>query len=310
MEKLKLGSSGLTIPRICLGTNNFGGGRVAQETCNKIMTKALDLGINMFDSADLYTQGNSEKIIGQFIKERREDVIVTTKAGREITNDTNKTSVSRKNIIYQLNQSLSRLQTDYVDLYYVHQYDPSIPIEETMTTLDSLVREGKVRYIACSNYTAQQLEESRQICERLGLEKFIGVQNEYSLLERGMEADLLPYCSGHGVGVLAYSPLGGGLLAGRYEKDKPPPADSRAIYRQGYWKEVNTEEHFKRLERIKYVASKIGVPVSVLAVAWVLRDRRVSTAIVGASRPEQLEESTKAIETKMTPEIIDELSKI
>ena len=311
MQFLKLGRSGLSVPRICLGTNNFGGGVIDQETCNKIMSRALDLGINMFDTADSYTKGNSEKVIGEFIKGRREDVIVATKVGRESfynEPDPNRLSVSRKNIIYQLNQSLSRLQTDYIDLYYMHQYDASIPLEETMRTLDPLVKAGKIRYIACSNYSAEQIKESREIAQKFGLENYIAVQNEYSLFEQEADTDLIPYCVEHGVGVLAYSPLYGGVLAGRYERGKPPPQGSRATYRQpAWWNRVNNEENFRKLEKIKSVADNAGLSLPVLAIAWILREQRVTTAVMGASKPEQLEESCKAVDVKLSSQTIDEL---
>ncbi|MGI0090741.1 MAG: aldo/keto reductase [Nitrososphaerales archaeon] len=313
MQYLKLGSSGLSVPRICLGTNNFGGGQIDQETCNKIMGRALDLGMNMFDTADCYTKGNSEKIIGQFIKDRREEVIVTTKVGKEfITGEANpnRLSVSRKNIIYQLGQSLSRLQTDYVDLYYIHQYDAGVPLVETMKTLDSLVKAGKIRYIACSNYSAEQIKESQEIAQKFGLENYIAVQNEYSLFERGIEAEVIPYCLQHGVGVLAYSTLSGGVLAGRYESGKSPPQGSRATYRQpSWWSTMNSVDNFRKLENVKGAADKAGLRLPVLAIAWVLREQRVATAVTGASKPEQLEEACKALDVKLDLQTIDELNK-
>ncbi len=269
------------------------------------------MGINMIDTADGYARGNSEKIIGQFIKDRREDVILSTKVGREAflgDLDANKIGVSRKNIIYRLNQSLIKLQTDYIDLYYIHAYDTDVPLEETMKTMDSLVKAGKVRYIACSNHSAEQIEESREIVEKLGLENYIAVQNQYNLFERDIETSVIPYCVENNVGVLAYSPLFGGLLAGRYEKGKPPPQGSRAFYRQGgWWDKVSSRENFEKLDKIKEVAKKTGLSLPAIAIAWILREKRVTTAVVGASRPEQLEEPAKGADVNLSAEIIGEL---
>jgi 1-deoxyxylulose-5-phosphate synthase len=314
MERSRLGRSGLTVPRVCLGTNNFGVGPLNQETANKIMTRALDLGIDMFDTSDMYGNGESEKIIGQFIKNRRDDVIIATKAGREADYNRdvppNKTSVSRKNIVYRLEQSLKKLQTDYVDVFYVHKYDPEIPLEETMTTIDSLVEQGKIRYVACSNYTSEQLAESRRTADRLGLENFIAVQNKYNIFDREMEDNVIPYCLGNGVGTLAYSPLGQGFIAGRYERGKPPPPGSRATYRPSMLNKLNDETNFRRLDKIKDVAVRTGVSVPALSVAWILREGRLTTAVVGASKPEQLDDSATAADIKLASETIAELNEL
>jgi aryl-alcohol dehydrogenase-like predicted oxidoreductase len=307
MERINLGRSGLSVPRLCLGTNNFGGGQLGEETASKIMSRALDLGINFFDTASVYTRGNSEKVIGKFAKGRRDDVIIATKAGAE--NDVpNRSSVSRSNLLYRIKQSLENFETDYIDLFYVHRFDAQIPLEETMTTLHGLVREGKVRYIACSNYTVQQIEESRKIAERLGLENFIAVQNEYNLFERTMETSVIPYCSKNGIGTLGYSPLASGVLAGRYEQGKLPPQGSRATYKPEGWLAAHVnEEKFRKLELIKELASKSGLSLTALALSWALRKDGVMTAIVGASRPEQLDECAKAVDTRLQSEIINDL---
>ena len=312
MEHVRLGRSGLSVPKISLGTNNFGGGILSEETANKIMSHALELGIDMFDTADVYTDGGSEQIIGKFIKDRREEVIIATKVGMEGDMDRkapqNKFSVSRKNIIYRLEQSLKNLQTSYVDLFYVHKYDSEIPLEETMTTLDSLVKQGKIRYIACSNYTKDQIVESRRVADRLGLESFIAVQNKYNIFDREMENDVIPYCLENGVGTLAYNPLYGGFLAGRYEHGKPPPAGSRATYRPPAWfSRINNETNFQRLDKIKELATKSGATLPALALAWALRESRLTTAIVGASKSEQLDESAKAVDTKLSAEALNSL---
>ena len=307
MEYTKLGGSELSVPRICLGTNNFGGGRVEPEICKRILSKALDLGINMFDSANVYTKGESERIIGEFVKDHRNEVIITTKVGKEFGDEPVKPSLTRENITYQLDQSLDKLQTDYLDLYYVHQWDKTAPLEETLRTLDSLVKEGKIRHIACSNYSSKQLEESRNICEKFGLEKFIAVQNQYNLFSRRLEDDPLPYCLRNKIGVIAYSPYAGGLLAGRYEKGKTPPSGSRASFRKDYWDRINNESNFERLEKVRVISKESGISIPSLAIAWILRESRVTTAVVGASKPEQLEDSAKAASMVLDENTLDEL---
>jgi 1-deoxyxylulose-5-phosphate synthase len=313
LEHVRLGRSGLAVPRICLGTNNFGGGLLDEDTTKRIMSHALELGIDMFDTADTYTGGNSERIIGEFIKDRREDVIIATKVGMERDfgrqAPPNKFSVSRKNIIYRLEQSLRNLQTSYVDLFYVHKYDSEIPLQETMTTLDSLVRQGKIRYIACSNYTKDQIAESREVANRLGLENFTAVQNRYNVIDREMENDVIPYCLENGIGTLAYNPLYGGFLAGRYERGKLPPSGSRATYRPPAWFErINNEANFQKLDKIKEAAAKSSVGLPVLALAWALRENRLTTAIVGASKPEQLDDSAGAVGTGLSADVLNSLT--
>lgn len=315
MKRIPLGRSGLSVPRLCLGTNNFGGGQLSEVTASKIMSRALDLGIDFIDTASVYTQGNSEKVIGAFAKGRRSDVIIATKAGMDgdmrPNTPPNKSSVSRINILYRIKQSLESLQTDYIDLFYVHKFDPNIPLEETMTTLDVLVKQGKVRYIACSNYTQEQIAESRQVAEKLGLENFIAVQNEYNLFEKEMENSVIPFCSKNGVGTLGYSPLASGVLAGRYAKNKPPPAGSRATYKPAGWLEAHTdEEKFSKLDKIKSVASKAGLSVAALSLSWTLRENGVNTAIVGASNAEQLDECVKSLDVGLSADILSELKRM
>ena len=312
MQRLRLGKSGLSVPRICLGTNNFGGGLIAPEMAHKILSRALDLGIDMIDTSDLYTGGESEKVIGEWINGRREDVILTTKAGRELDVNPNihpnRAGCSRKNIMYRLERSLEKLHTDYIDLYYIHKYDESVSLEETMRTLDSLVKQGKIRYIACSNYDAEQIRESQSIADRFGLENYVAVQNCYNLFEREMEDKVIPYCQRNGLGTLAYSPLSSGFLAGRFERNMPPPPGSRATYRPPSWSKRNiTEERFRLLDKVKKVAAKVQVSLPTLALSWVLRQGKADCAIVGASNPSQLDDPIKAVDTRLSPEVESEL---
>lgn len=315
MKRLRLGGSGLSVPRIVLGTNNFGAGQITPEMARKIMSRALDLGIDMIDTSDLYTGGESERVIGEWVKGRREDVILTTKAGRETevypNTPENRAGCSRKNIIHRLEQSLEKLQTDYVDLFYVHKYDEDVPLQESMRTLDSLVKQGKIRYIACSNYSAEQIRESRDIAHRLGLENYIAVQNCYNLFEREMEEKVIPYCQQNGLGTLVYSPLSAGFLAGRYDRNTPPPTGSRATYKPPSWSKRNiTEERFRMLDKVKKVASRAEVSLPILALSWVLRQDRADCAVVGASNPSQLDDQIKAVDTRLSSEILSELEEL
>ncbi len=229
MEYRQLGRAGIKVSRLCLGTNNFGA-QVDEETTMRIIKKALDLGVNNIDTANIYTNGKSEELIGKAIRGNREDLVIATKAGLTLDETKpNSTGLSRKHLIWQLKESLRRLQTDYVDLFYLHRFDPETRLEETMTTMDGLVREGMVRYVACSNFSVEQLAEVDRVCESLGLEKPVAVQPEYNMLKREIESDLLPYCRKEQLAVLAYSPLGGGFLTGKYRDagSAPRPAAVR-----------------------------------------------------------------------------------
>lgn len=193
MKYRNLGKSGLTVSQICLGTNNFCG-QVSEKTSIEIINKALDCGINIIDTANMYTKGRSEEIIGKVVKGCRDDVIIATKVGFNIGQGPNQGGLSRKHILSQVEHSLRSLETNFIDLYYLHRFDPETPLEETLRTFNDLTREGKVRYIACSNFTTWQIAKANEICEAHDLEKFIAVQSPYNLLQRDIERDLLPYC--------------------------------------------------------------------------------------------------------------------
>ncbi len=304
----RLGSSGLKVSRICLGTNNFGG-YVPEQGCAKILDEALERKINFIDTANVYTDGRSEEVIGRLVEGRRDDFVIATKFGMESSpNDPNRSGSSRKNLIWQLDQSLNRLRTKYIDLYYVHQFDPTTPLLETLRALDDAIKSGKVRYIACSNFSSRQLEESLKISSEHDLESFIGIQSRYNLLQREIESDIIPFCAQNNVGVLAYNPLRAGLLAGRYSRGEPPREGTRAFFRPGYWSQLNNESNFDRLDKLKTVSEETGVSMPKLAIAWALR--RVSSAIVGASNPAQLEESCEAVKVELSDAALKELDQI
>jgi len=309
MNYRNLGKSGLKVSQICLGTNNFGG-QASERSSIEIINKALDCGINVIDTANMYTRGKSEEIIGKAIKDRRDEVIIATKVGFKIGQDPNQGGLSRKHILWQIEHSLKSLETNFIDIYYLHRFDPETPLEETLRTFNDLVREGKVRYIACSNFTAWQIAKAHEICEIHDLEKLIAIQPPYNLLQRDIEKDLLPYCQQEGLGVLTYTPLMGGFLTGKYLKDAPPPAGSRYEYNPRLWERVNKESNFTVLQQIESVANDIGIPVSKLALSWILKNPLITAPIVGASNIEQVEENCRITEINIDDENYRKLNEI
>ncbi|MGD0639066.1 MAG: aldo/keto reductase, partial [Nitrososphaerales archaeon] len=229
------------------------------------------------------------------------DLVIATKVGLTLDEaKPNSTGLSRKHMIWQLKESLKRLQTDYVDLFYLHRFDPETRLEETLTTVDGLVREGMVRYVGCSNFSVEQLAEVDRVCESLGLEKPVAVQPEYNMIKRDIDADLLPYCRNERLAVLAYSPLAGGFLTGKYGgAGSAPPPGSRAAANKDYLVAIGARGDYATLERLSRAAAKAGVSPRQLALAWVVRDPVVTSAIVGASTPEQVVENARALELKI-----------
>jgi aryl-alcohol dehydrogenase-like predicted oxidoreductase len=258
--------------------------------------RAVDLGINSIDTADIYTGGRSEEIIGNAVHGYRDDVVIATKVGIQ-------GGASGRNIVAKVNQSLQRLRTDHIDLYYIHVFDDATPLKETMAALDSLVREGKVRYVACSNFNAAQMEAARRVSEENGYASFIADQPDYSLLQRGAEADVIPYCRGHRMGVLAYSPLRGGLLVGKYTRGGAAPQGSRGAYNRQYLDAIQPETYDK-VEKLRAVAREEGVSLMELSVGWLLAKDAVTSVIVGASRTDQLQETAAIADLRLSDEAV------
>jgi aryl-alcohol dehydrogenase-like predicted oxidoreductase len=309
MDYRNLGKSGLKVSQVCLGTNNFGG-QVGEEASIEIVNKAVDCGINVLDTADVYTGGRSEEIIGKAVKGRRNDVVIATKVGFGVGQGPGQSGLSRKRILFQVEQSLRRLQTDFIDLYYLHRFDGETPLEETLRTFNDLVRQGKVRYTACSNFTAWQIAKAQEICEAHDWEKLVAVQPPYNLLQRDIEKDVLPYCQQEGLGVLTYTPLMGGFLTGKYTRATPPPAGSRFEFNSRLWQRVNAEPNFAVLGQIRSVAENLDVPMSKLAIAWILKNPVVTAPIVGASSTEQVEKNCQLIEIKIQDETYQKLNEL
>lgn len=243
VEYRRLGNTGAKVSRICLGTNNFGR-QLDEQQSTRVIAKAQDLGVNSIDTANVYASSKSEEVIGQAIKGNRNSVFLATKVASEMGSGPNDRGLSRKHILWQISESLRRLQTDYIDLYYMHRFDPDTPLEETLRTLDDLVRLGKVSYLGCSNFTAQQIADANQVCDTLGLAKIVAVQPRYNLVRREAEAEVLPYCAKNNLAVLTYSPLMGGFLTGKYSAERAPPAGSRGAFSKQYWDNMNKPENF------------------------------------------------------------------
>lgn len=316
MEIKPLGRTGLKVTEVCFGTMTFG--NQADESLSfKIMDTADQAGINFFDTADVYPLGGgiervgrTEEIVGKWLRERsaRERIVLATKCRGAMGPGPNDEGLSRRHILRACEESLRRLRTDYIDLYQAHAPDPSTPIDETLGAFDDLVRSGKVRYIGCSNYPAWQLAEALWASDKRGLARYDCAQPRYNLLFRMIEDEILPLCRAHGVGVIAYNPLAGGMLTGRYvERQAEQPAEQGTrfaldhageLYRKRYWKDAVFEE-VSALHR--FFAGR-GKSLTHVALAWVLAQPGVTSAIVGASRSEQLEDSLKGVDLTLDQE--------
>lgn len=281
-----LGSSGLKVSAIGLGTNQFGG-KVGFQEAAEIIAAALDEGINLIDTSNSYQSGRSEEAIGQALQGNRQKALIATKVRNQVGEGPNDMGASRKHILRAVEDSLRRLKTDYIDLYQIHRWDPDTPLLETMRTLDDLVRAGKVRYIGASNFDAWQLTWANALAERESLISFVSIQPHYHMLERGIQAELLPACHYFGIGVIPYFPLAGGFLTGKYRRSEPIPPGTRAE-NNPYVQSYLTPENFSRLEKLEAYAQERGHSVNELAHAWLLAQPQISSVISGATHPDHI----------------------
>lgn len=300
MRYKRLGDSGLKVSAIGLGGNTFGR-RVDEAGTAKIIHHALDLGINFIDTADVYSSGVSETFVGSALTDRRDQAVVATKVFGAMGQGPNDRGLSRKHILANVEQSLNRLQMDYIDLLQVHNWDPETPLEETMDALNSLIRDGKVRYIGCSNYAAWQMVWANCVSEQHNYEKYVSVQPRYNILDRAIERELVPACRAFGIGIIPYSPLASGLLTGKYREGVPPPEGTRAHDNPNLQKQL-TSELFATVGRLTEWAQAHGHTVGELALAWLASKPEVSTVIAGATSPEQVDANVKAAEWILSPE--------
>jgi aryl-alcohol dehydrogenase-like predicted oxidoreductase len=310
MEIRNLGQSGLRVSTIGLGCNNFGG-RIGLEETGAVIHKAIDLGITLFDTSDTYgNQGGSETMMGQILGDRRKQIVLATKFGNPMDDSGEKQGGSRRYIMNALEDSLRRLKTDWIDLYQIHSFDPRTPIAETLRTLDDLVRQGKVRYIGLSNFPAWRLTEAYWTARLHGYAPFVSNQDEYSLVFRDPEADLMPAARAACMGMLPYFPLASGLLTGKYRRNAPMPAGTRLTNTQRLADRYLTERNWAIAEKLGDFATARGRTMLELAFSWLLAQKPVTSVIAGATKPEQLEQNVKAGGWKLTEEELAEIDRI
>jgi aryl-alcohol dehydrogenase-like predicted oxidoreductase len=314
VQQRNLGKSGLLVSTVGLGCNNFGG-RIDLDGARKVVHKALDLGITLFDVADVYGGlgggylGASEECLGQILGERRKEIVLASKFGLPMDKEERLKGASRRYIMRAVEASLRRLRTDWIDLYQVHRPDPLTPIEETLRALDDLVRQGKVRYIGCSNFAAWQVVEAQWTARQHNLNRFISCQDEYSLLVRGIERELLPAMKAHDLGLLPFFPLASGLLTGKYRRNAMPDG-ARLTATQRLADRYINESNWQKLERLERFAAARGRSLLELAISWLLACPAVGSVIAGATRPEQVEANVAAAGWKLTTEELEEVDRL
>ena len=304
MQYRKLGRTGLKVSAMCLGTMTYGN-QVDETKAIDLIERALNAGVNFLDTADAYAEGRSEEITGKVLKGKRHSVVLATKVANRTGPGANDMGLSRKHIMKGIEDSLRRLQTDYIDLYYVHWPDYDTPIEETLRTLDDLVHQGKVRYIACSNFRAWQLCKALWVSDLHNLVRFDCIQPPYNLLTRDIEYELVPLCASEGVGICVYNPLAAGLLTGKHDSRKTPAEGTRftlerlgPVYYERYWSAAN----FEAIARIGQIAEGRGCSLTQFALAWTISNATITSAICGATSVKQLEENLGASELKLSQE--------
>ncbi len=302
MDYRNLGKAGVRVSPVCLGTMMFGG-PTSEADSTSIMHKAIDQGINFFDTANMYSTGGSETVVGKALVDRRDKVVLATKGRAPMGDGPNDAGASRVHLMRELDRSLQRMQTDYVDIYYVHTPDYQTPIEETLRTLDDMVRSGKVRYIACSNFRAWRLAEALWTSDVRNLYSFSCVQPLYNIMNRDIEVELLPLCQEKGIGVVSYSPLARGILTGKYQAGKPFPEGSRASRNDKRMNEAELRDVSIELsQEISAYCDKKGVSMTNFALAWCLANPILTSIIIGPRTMEQYEDNMGCLDVEITAE--------
>jgi aryl-alcohol dehydrogenase-like predicted oxidoreductase len=301
-----LGRTGIQVSPYCLGAMMFGAiGNPDHDDSIRIIHKALDAGINFIDTADMYSRGESEEIVGKALHGRRDNIVLATKVFNPMGDDPNQRGNSRRWIITEVENSLRRLQTDYIDLYQIHRPDPTVDIEETLSALTDLVRSGKVRAIGSSAMPASDMVEAQWVAERRGLERFRTEQPTYSILNRGIEREVLPVAERYGMGTLVYSPLGGGMLTGRIRKGQETD-----LRRARMFKHITDERRLDVVEQIVPLAEKVGLPMTHLALAFTIAHPGVTSALIGPRTMEQLDDLLSGSDVVLSDEILDRIDEI
>jgi aryl-alcohol dehydrogenase-like predicted oxidoreductase len=313
MEYSALGNTGLYVSRLCLGTMTFGQGSMTaaigglgEKEVQELVDRAFDAGINFFDTANLYTEGESEVLLGKAIGKRREDAVIATKVYHPFTKDVNSLGSSRKAILREVESSLKRLGTDYIDLYQVHSWDPTTPLEETLSALDDLVRTGKVRYIGLSNFTGWQIAKAYGISEARGFQKFVSAQSYYSLAGRELEFEVLPAVRDLKMGVMVWSPLASGFLTGKYTGENGA-SGRRAVFS---FPPVDQERGDKIVAQLRKIAAEHDATPARIALAWLLHQSGVTSVIIGARRIEQFEDNIQSVNIKLSDEELAQLNRV
>lgn len=316
MQYRQLGSSGLRVPVLGLGCSTFGphesfGNYNDEAGSLEIVDRACELGVNFLDTADMYAQGVSEQYIGKAIKGRREQFLIASKVGMTVGSGPNDRGLSRAHIMESIEGSLRRLGTDHVDLYYAHKYDPTTPTMEVLCAFDDLVRQGKTRYVGCSNYPSWQVARAKEVAQHSGMNSFVVSQSPYNLLNRKIEEELIPCCLNYGMGIVAYAPLAQGALTGKYRPGSRPQPGTRAWNNpsknlQGYL----ADENLLKVERLEQWAKDRGHEVAELALAWALAKPAVSMVLAAVTSTRQLETNVKATEWQLTEEEVKEVEEI
>jgi Predicted oxidoreductases (related to aryl-alcohol dehydrogenases) len=306
-----LGNTGLKVSAVSLGSWLTYGGYVANENAVNTIHQAYDLGINFFDTANVYMRGEAEKVVGKAIKAfPRDSIVLSTKVFFPMGEGPNDHGLSRKHIMEQANASLKRLDVDYVDLYYCHRFDPETPIEETLRAFDDLIHQGKVNYIGVSEWTAAQITEAAHIADEKLLNHFVANQSQYSMLDRKIESEVIPASAAHGVSQVCWSPLAQGVLTGKYTSLNDIPAGSRAAEGKGGIKRFLTQRNLDKVAQLKKIAEELGITMAQLALAWILRQDNVASTVVGASKPAQIVDNAKAADVDLNAETLEQIEKI
>ncbi|MGR6921717.1 aldo/keto reductase family protein [[Actinomadura] parvosata] len=313
MEFRHLGRSGLMVSEISYGNWLTHGSQVEEDAAKQCVQAALDEGITTFDTADVYAGTKAEEVLGRALKGvRRESLEIFTKVYWPTGPGKNDRGLSRKHITESIHGSLRRLQTDYVDLYQAHRYDAETPLEETLKTFDDLVRQGKVLYVGVSEWTADQIAQALKIADEMGFDRLVSNQPQYSMLWRVIESEIVPLCEQEGVGQIVWSPIGQGVLTGKYLPGQQPPEGSRATDKSGsaMIARFMNDDVLTRVQELKPIAADLGLSMAQLAIAWVLQNPNVSSAIVGASRPEQVRDNVKAAGVKLEADVLKRIDDV
>lgn len=313
MKYRKLGRTGLKVSEISLGSWLTYGNTVEANTATQVIDQAYELGINFFDTSNIYARGEAEKVVGQALRKYpRESYVLATKVFWPMGEGPNDRGLSRKHIYEQANASLKRLGLDYVDIYYCHRYDPETPVDETLRAIDDLVRQGKVLYVGVSEWTAAQITDALRVADRYLLDRIVVNQPVYNMLNRYIEPEIIPLSQREGIGQVVFSPLAQGVLTGKYKLGQKYPEGSRATDPR-----VNTsmqrfmsEDQLEKVEQLSGIARELNISMSQLAIAWILRQENVASALVGATREEQIIENAKASDVVLDTDVLNQLEQI